>query len=97
MSCSRHMSQATAGGAITERTSTKTTVYSGDRMLKAFMDTCEAALVYLEQRFELNMPCDSSSSAALDPDAASDAMPAAVPVLMRYHMWGGLYTGRKVT
>ena len=44
VSCSRHMSQVTVGGAITVRTSTKTAVYSGDRKLNAFMDTCHAAL-----------------------------------------------------
>ena len=37
MSCNLHMSHVTVGGAITDRTSTKTTVYSGDKMLNAFI------------------------------------------------------------
>ena len=86
------MSQATAGGAITERTSTKTTVYSGYRMLNAFMETCEAALAYSDQSVDLCMLCN----AALDGDAASHAMPVAVPSLMRDYMQGSAYSGRRV-
>ena len=35
------MSHVTAGGATTERTRTKTTVYTGDNMLNAFIAVCQ--------------------------------------------------------